>query len=129
MEKNINTAWAKLFITYNIIITIILGIIISLWNVEAAKSIVLGSCSILMPTILHATITFNHPQTSSPQKILKLFLLGAALKFILVIVFILLALTFFVINISMFFTGICFSIALYGACSFAKINKNINYAQ
>jgi F0F1-type ATP synthase assembly protein I len=129
MKKNKNIPWAKLFITYNLIITVILGSMLSLWNLSIAKSFLLGSSSMLLPTILHAIITFNHSQTAAPQQILKLFLLGSAIKFIFVIVFILLALKFFVINISMFFIGICFSIALYVSCSFIKINKNINYAQ
>ena len=129
MNKNKNIPWAKLFITYTYIITLLISAILAYWNLLLAKSFALGASSILLSTTLHAIITFNHSQTTPPTKMLKLFLLGAALKFIFVIAFILLVLSFFVINTNVFFIGICFSIALYMSCSFIKINNNISYAQ
>lgn len=129
MKKNKNIPWAKLFIKYNSTIIVFLSAILACWDLLLAKSFALGAGSVLLPTMLHAIITFNHSQTTSPAKMLRLFLLGAALKFIFVTAFVLLVLSFFVINTTVFFIGICFSIALYMSCSFARINSNISYAQ
>lgn len=120
MNKNIT--WAKSFLGYNCVITLLVSSVLAIWNLQTAKSFILGVSSILLPSTLHAIITFYHPQTTSAEKMLKKFYLGAAVKFIFVMAFVLLVLDFFVINTSVFFIGIVFAITLYVSCSFIKTN-------
>lgn len=108
--KKQNQRWAlRFFAQYAIVISTLIVIITTI-NSKLSLSFFLGAICHYIPSLIMALFAFKNVGATNSKKIVAGFFLGEAIKFILIIVFILITMLFFAINAYAFIIGLTSSI-------------------
>ena len=109
IKKSIHS-WALRFFVHYAIILGVLTSLAALLNIKDSLSFFLGAMSHYIPSLIMGLFAFKNVGATNSKKVVTGFFLGEAVKFILIIVFVLLTMLFFAINAYAFIIGLFSSI-------------------
>ncbi|MBT4884892.1 MAG: hypothetical protein HON55_01925 [Legionellales bacterium] len=109
IKKPIHSWALRFFLNYAVILGALTSIA-ALLSIKTTLSFFLGAMSHYIPSLIMALFAFKNVGATNSKKVVTGFFLGEAIKFILIIAFVLLTMLFFAINAYAFIIGLFSSI-------------------